>query len=292
MGYRVDNAVIMAAGTASRFAPLSYERPKALIEVKGEVLIERQIRQLQEAGVPQIIVVVGYMKEQFLYLQDKFGVQIVENNDYLSRNNNGSIYAVKDWLKNTYVCSSDNYFSENPFEAEVDDAYYSVVYARGETKEWCVTEGADGYIDGVQIGGRDAWIMLGHTFWNEAFSQRFVRILEEIYSLPETKNMLWESIYMQHLDTLKMKMRKYTDDIIFEFDTLDELRLFDESYVCDTRSEILAGIAEQLGCAQQDIVEVNSFKTADNAAAGMRCKVKGIAYEYRYDTAQLRRMKS
>ncbi len=49
MAYRVDNAVIMAAGTASRFAPLSYERPKALIEVRGEILIERQIRQLQEA---------------------------------------------------------------------------------------------------------------------------------------------------------------------------------------------------------------------------------------------------
>ena len=56
MGYKVDNAVIMAAGTASRFAPLSYERPKALIEVKGEVLIERQIRQLQEAGISEIII--------------------------------------------------------------------------------------------------------------------------------------------------------------------------------------------------------------------------------------------
>ena len=47
---KVDNAIIMAAGTASRFAPLSYEKPKALIEVHGEVLIERQIRQLREAG--------------------------------------------------------------------------------------------------------------------------------------------------------------------------------------------------------------------------------------------------
>ena len=49
MSYHVDNAVIMAAGTSSRFAPLSYEKPKALIEVKGEILIERQLRQLQES---------------------------------------------------------------------------------------------------------------------------------------------------------------------------------------------------------------------------------------------------
>lgn len=44
---KVKNAVIMAAGTSSRFAPLSYEKPKALIRVKGEVLIERQIMQLR-----------------------------------------------------------------------------------------------------------------------------------------------------------------------------------------------------------------------------------------------------
>ena len=37
---KVDNAIIMAAGTSSRFAPLSFERPKALIEVRGEILIE------------------------------------------------------------------------------------------------------------------------------------------------------------------------------------------------------------------------------------------------------------
>ena len=74
MSYKVDNAIIMAAGLSSRFAPLSYERPKALITVKGEVLIERQIRQLQEAGIQEIILVTGYRKEQFAYLADKFGI--------------------------------------------------------------------------------------------------------------------------------------------------------------------------------------------------------------------------
>lgn len=38
---RVDNAVIMAAGLSSRFAPISYERPKGVLKVRGEVLIER-----------------------------------------------------------------------------------------------------------------------------------------------------------------------------------------------------------------------------------------------------------
>ena len=43
--YRVENAIIMAAGFSSRFAPLSYETPKGLLNVRGEIMIERQIRQ-------------------------------------------------------------------------------------------------------------------------------------------------------------------------------------------------------------------------------------------------------
>ena len=69
----------MAAGTASRFAPLSYERPKGLLRVKGDILIERQIRQLKEAGISDIVVVVGYMAEKFTYLKDLYDVRIVQN---------------------------------------------------------------------------------------------------------------------------------------------------------------------------------------------------------------------
>ena len=48
------NAVILAAGKSNRFAPFTYEKPKGLFVVKGERLIERQIKQLKEAGVNEI----------------------------------------------------------------------------------------------------------------------------------------------------------------------------------------------------------------------------------------------
>ena len=54
MAYKVENAIIMAAGMSTRFAPISYEYPKALLNVKGEVLIERQICQLKEVGIDDI----------------------------------------------------------------------------------------------------------------------------------------------------------------------------------------------------------------------------------------------
>ena len=130
---KVYNAIILAAGTASRFAPLSYEIPKGLVEVKGEILIERQIKQLKEAGIPAIIIVTGYKSQSFAYLKDKYNVVLVHNPDYLTRNNHSSIYAVRDYLKNSYICSSDNYFIKNPFTAEVEESYYSAIYAQGKT---------------------------------------------------------------------------------------------------------------------------------------------------------------
>lgn len=80
--HKVDNAIIMAAGMSSRLAPISYETPKGLMKVRGEVLIERQIEQLQEAGIDDITIILGYLKERFFYLEDKYNVKIAINDEY------------------------------------------------------------------------------------------------------------------------------------------------------------------------------------------------------------------
>ncbi len=283
----VDNAVIMAAGTSSRFVPLSYERPKALTVVRGEVLIERQIRQLQEAGVPQVYVVTGYKADQFAYLQDKLGVKLLHNDYYLRRNNNSSIWVARDVLRNSYLCSADNYFAENPFMTEPDGAYYAAQYAEGETAEWCMTEDADGFIDSVTVGGRDAWYMLGHTFWDEAFTSAFLAILEREYALPETAGKLWETIYLEHLDELKMRIRRYELGAISEFDTLDELRAFDSTYVDDTRSQILRDVALRLGATQAELTGFAPIKGSTTAAEGFSFSCRGTDYTYQYETGVL-----
>lgn len=281
--YKVDNAVIMAAGTSSRFAPLSFEKPKALIEVKGEILIERQIKQLQNAGISEIYIVVGFKAEMFYYLEEKFGVHIVKNPEYKTRNNNSSIYVVKDILANTYICSADNYFSENPFESQVNDSYYSAVYADGETKEWCMKYDVNGTITDVTVGGNNAWYMLGHAFWSEHFSKKFVSILKDEYNRPETADLFWENIYINHIDELSMKIRKYEDGVISEFDTLDELRLFDTSYITDTRCKILKNIATQLSCDESEITEITAYKDNSTEAAGFTFTAGKKQYSYSYE---------
>ncbi len=284
---KVDNAVIMAAGTSSRFAPLSYERPKALAEVRGEVLIERQIRQLKSAGIDQIYIVTGYMAERFEYLKGKYDIRLIYNPDYLTRNNNGSIWAARDVIKNSFICSGDNYFTDEPFESEVESAYYSAVYAHGLTKEWCLETDRDGHIQSVRIGGENSWYMLGHVFWDELFSSRFLSILECEYNLPETADKLWEAIYIEHIQELPMRMRKYPDGMIYEFDTLDELRAFDPSYQTDTRSAILRSVAVKLHAEESELHEITALRGTDNTAAGFTFLCKGKYYSYYYERQEL-----
>lgn len=258
--YAVDNAIIMAAGLSSRFVPISYEKPKGILRVRGEVLIERQIRQLLEAGITDITVVVGYKKEYFFYLAAKFGVKIVVNPEYATRNNNSTLWVVRDKLANSYICSSDNYFTENPFTRYVYQAYYSASYVEGPTDEWCITTGAGGRITKVVIGGADAWVMLGHAYFDRAFSEAFVRILEEEYDRPETADKLWEEMYIDHIKELAMVRREYEPGVINEFDNLDELREFDHRFMENVDSEIFDNIVSVLGCDREQIHDFYPLK--------------------------------
>lgn len=107
------NAIILAAGKSSRFAPFTYEKPKGLFRVKGEILIERQIEQLREAGVEEIYVVVGYMKEKFFYLEQKYpGLRLIVNNEFGKKGNLYTVYIARQYLADTFICCADHYLRQ------------------------------------------------------------------------------------------------------------------------------------------------------------------------------------
>ncbi len=256
----------MAAGASSRFVPLSAEVPKGLLEVKGEILIERQIRQLQEAGIIDITLVVGYKAEMFEYLKEKFGVEIVLNEDYYRYNNTSSLVRVLDKLSNTYICSSDNYFPSNVFQGNPKQSYYSTLYSVGDTGEYCLTIDHEDNITSVHVGGRGAWYMVGHAYLSEDFSSKFKEILLQEYKKPETKLQYWEDVYIKFIHELPMmKIHRYNVGDINEFDSIDELRRFDESYISDTRSSILKYIALELKCSESSLSNFSKIsKTGNN----------------------------
>lgn len=254
------NAIILAAGTSSRFVPISFEIPKSLLKVRGEVLIERQIKQLQEAGIYDITVVVGYKKELFYYLKDKYNVSIVNNEDYHIYNNTSSLMRVLDKLENTYICSSDNYFTKNVFLEDEEQAYYSAIYINGKTDEYCIQYDKENLITEVTIGGENSYVMLGHVYFDKAFSDSFKEILKNEYKTEETKKKLWEQVYIKYISSLKMKIKKYPDGVIFEFDSLEELRRFEPTFLSNTK--IMKEISEYFHCKES---ELSNFSLKENS---------------------------
>ncbi|MBQ7200667.1 MAG: NTP transferase domain-containing protein, partial [Eubacterium sp.] len=134
--HRVKNAIIMAAGFSARCMPLSQVMPKGLFRVKDEILLEREIEQLKEAGIDEIVVVTGFLSEKFDYLKDKYGVILINNPDYDKYNNMSSLYAARDYIDCSYILCSDNYYEENVFHRYVYCSYYSCVYSEGFCDEF------------------------------------------------------------------------------------------------------------------------------------------------------------
>lgn len=240
----VDNAIIMAAGFGSRFVPLTYATPKGLLEVFGERMIERQIRQLQEVGITDITVVVGYLKDTFEYLIDKYNVQLVYNPDYETKNNLSTLYHVRDKLKNTYILSSDNWLRENMYHSHEYDSWYSAIKVSGKTKEWVLKTGLHDKILSVKVGGRNGWVMYGPVYFSKEFSQKIIPMIETAYLRDDTDEWYWEDVFIRNLDKLVMFANKQPENQVYEFESLDELRLFDSSYMISTNDKWLHLISE------------------------------------------------
>ena len=123
---RPQRAVILAAGFGMRMVPINTETPKGLLQVHGERLIDRLIRQLHQALIRDIRVVVGFLKEQYEYLIDEFGVELVVNPDYARKNNLHSVDRVRSALSDCYVVPCDLYCTENPFRTHEFYSWYMV----------------------------------------------------------------------------------------------------------------------------------------------------------------------
>jgi len=262
-GFRVSNAIITAAGFGSRFVPLTYETPKGLLEVFGERMIERQIKQLHEAGIFHITIMVGYLKEKFDYLIDQYGVELIYNPEYSSKNTLATLYHCRHLLDNTYLLSSDHWMRENIYHTYEPESWYCSTYMKGKTSEWCLDADKRGRITNIRIGGSDSYVMYGPAYFDRAFSKKFVPLLEEYYHRPGTENFYWEHVLIQHLDQLPLFLYKQPDQMVYEFENLEELRAFDIKYQNHSENEALEHIA-------------SIFHIPESKITGLRCLKSGM----------------
>lgn len=261
--YRVDAALILASGFGSRFVPLTYECPKGLLEVFGERMIERQIRQLHEAGITDIAIMVGYLKEKFDYLVDKYSVELIYNPEYATKNTLATLYHAIPFMegKNCYILSSDNWMRENLYHSHEPHPWYAASFMKGESREWAMDFGKNRIIREVRVGAKDEWCMYGPVYFTREFSGKMLPLIKAYYKMPGTEQFYWEDVLIRNLKLLPdIYANMQDEDIVYEFENLEELRDFDEKYLHHSGSEAMELVSKIMGIPERDIINIRCLK--------------------------------
>lgn len=278
--HRVDNAIILSAGLDSNFVPLIYSKHKSLIEVNGEPLIERQIRQLHEKGIRDITICVGYMKEQFEYLIDMFGVKLFPTRFFREKNNLSTLHQVSHLLGNTYILTCDKYMDENPYAAHDCEDWYGAVDVDSMANDWFLDVGAKRRISKIMIGYDKGTIMRGPAHFTREFSAAFKPYLEDYATNPTYDDSYWETILRDRLNDLPTLYAKQLDTLVLinDFETLREV---DPSYREHSRDGIIECIAKVFDVAESEINIIGPIKKGITNTSFLFQIGDGIKYVFR-----------
>ena len=229
--YKVRKAVIIAAGFGSRLAPVTLDTPKPLVKVNGVRIIDTLLDALYAKDIKNITIVVGYKKEQFQQLLEKYPtLKFIENPIYNESNNISSIFAAKDIIDRCYICEADlvvtnpSVITKYQYTSNYLGAYVS------ETDDWCFFK-KKGYIDRVAIGGEDCWHMIGISYWNETDSAKLREDVVKAFNSRGGKERYWDNVPLTIFKRdFKIEVRDCKKSDVTEIDNFSELCIIDPSY--------------------------------------------------------------
>lgn len=220
------NAVILAAGLGSRFKDMTKDTPKALLPINKRPNIERNIEYLIEAGIEEIIIVVGYLKEKFYYLEDKYKeVKLIENPKYKTYNNMNSFYIAKEYLSDSLILESDIVILKNIFkDFKFDYSTYIIVTRKIDGVEWVPVMNEDGFVVDMDITDKKLPSLGGISYWKKDDMDKIILKSEEYYKKGEFENhkLYWDNFIMDLYGNLKIRCEEISSDLIFEMDNKED----------------------------------------------------------------------
>ena len=263
-------AVILAAGAGMRMIPLNMEVSKGLLEVNGEVLIERLIRQLQEVGIRKIYVVVGFMKEKYEYLMDAYGVELIVNPEYALKNNLHSLYLAREHLTNAYVIPCDSWCSHNPFSREELYSWYMVTDRFDHDSSVRVSHKGELIAVPKGTAGNS---MIGICYLTQPDSDTVCTRLETMDAEPRYDDVFWE-------ETLRDKGRMIVPARLMDAREIVSIKTFEQLRELDSqsdhlKSEAIRTICDALHADMEEITQVTVLKKGmTNRSFLFSCKGK------------------
>ena len=224
----MENAIIMASGLGTRMRPLTETVPKPLIEVHGKPMIETIIDGLlKRKSICEIVVVTGYLGEQFDYLPKKYScLRIIKNPYYETVNNISSVYAAREILKkgSCFICEADLYISEpDIFKAELECSCYFGKKICGTSDDWVLEQDEKGYIKRIGMAGSDCFNMAGISYFTKENALVLAEAIEAAYGKEGYEKLFWDEIVNSNLDRLRLKIHSVSENQIVEIDTVEEL---------------------------------------------------------------------
>lgn len=249
------NAIILAAGFGMRMVPINTEIPKGLIEINGERLIERIIRQLHEAGVNEIYVVVGFMKEQYEYLIDEYGVELVVNPEYATKNNLHSMRLVNHHISNTYIVPCDIWCSNNPFRRYELYSWYMVSDMVDSESRVRVNRKLE-LVETTQNSGGNTMVGIAYITLNEAESVK--NRIVELDGLRKYDESFWEEVLFEE-NRLMMAAKMVHSTEVIEIDTYEQLREID-SNSNQLKTDSIEIISNVLEVNPQEVTDITVLK--------------------------------
>ena len=268
--HKPKNAIILAAGFGMRMVPINLEVPKAFIEVKGEILIERLIRQLKEAGVRDITVVVGFMKEQFDYLIDEFGVELVVNPSYASYNNLHSLALVSEIIDNTYILPCDIWCRDNPFRERELYSWYSVSSQPDPSSDVRVNRKMELVRRNQKDSGNE---MVGIAYLTGGEAEAVKRTVQKYSKESFYDESFWEEALYEK-DRMIVEARVFDPEEAIMIDTYEQLREID-SDSNHLKSDAIETAAKALSVSVDEIRDITVLKKGmTNRSFLFRCGEK------------------
>ena len=233
---RVERAIITAAGFGSRMRPITLTTPKPLVPIFGKPIIETTIDALRKQGITEIYVIVGYLKEKFEYLVEKYpGLSLIENPYYETANSISSLYVARHCLANSIILDGDQIiYNDKVFAPEFERSGYNASYMEDGVPEWLAEVDENGIIRKVTIeGGEKGWAISGICRWTAEDAQKLARHLELEFIEKNNRDIYWDAIALWvHPEeyTLGIFVQDKLSDVV-EVDSVEELARIDESYL-------------------------------------------------------------